>query len=201
MPRAEREALILDAAVREFGASGYAGATVSSIADAADVSKPLVMRYFGSKEDLYIACVTRAGENLATRIEPVLATDAPSLSMAADTLAAIFAGLQARPHDWTVLHDRTVERGSAAHDAARDQRHRITGQGARGVAALAASVPDSVTGELDVDDLAVLSEIWIAVVTAMVQWWLRHPDQTAAQMTQRCYRLLAVIGRLETPAP
>ncbi|MCF8590035.1 TetR/AcrR family transcriptional regulator [Gordonia liuliyuniae] len=192
MPRAQRETRILDAAVEEFGRSAYAGATVLSIASAADVSKPLVLQYFGSKEDLFIACVTRAGTNLSARIDAVLAAGEPTLTLAADTLAAIFIALENRPHDWTILHDRTVDRGSAAHLAARVQRNVISAQAGRGVLALMAAAP----GPVEVDDAAVLSEIWIGIVTSMVQWWLRHPDQTATQMTDRSYRIIQTVTRL-----
>ncbi|WP_076478744.1 TetR/AcrR family transcriptional regulator [Williamsia sterculiae] len=196
MPRAHREAIILDAAVAEFGRDTYMGARVAAIAASAGVSKPLVMQYFGSKEGLFVACVTRAGDSLASRIDDVLAAGTPTLMTAADTLAAIFAALQPRPHDWTVLQDRTTTRGSHAYTAAQEQRRRISGQGLQGVSALLAATPD--LGHIEPDDVAVLADVWEAIVTSMVQWWLRHPDQTADQMTARSYRVLDTIARLGT---
>ncbi|MBB5083274.1 TetR/AcrR family transcriptional regulator [Nonomuraea endophytica] len=46
-------ARILDAAVAEFGAKGFAGARVSEIAARAGVNKQLISYYFGGKEGLY----------------------------------------------------------------------------------------------------------------------------------------------------
>ncbi|MEU5045314.1 TetR/AcrR family transcriptional regulator [Streptomyces griseorubiginosus] len=48
-------AALLDAALEEFAARGFAGARVRDIADRAGVSKDLVNYHFGSKEGLYLA--------------------------------------------------------------------------------------------------------------------------------------------------
>lgn len=45
--------LLLDAALEEFAAKGYAGARVQDIADRAGVNKQLINYYFGGKEGLY----------------------------------------------------------------------------------------------------------------------------------------------------
>ncbi|MVU77622.1 TetR family transcriptional regulator [Nocardia sp. ET3-3] len=48
-------ALILDAAMKEFGAHGYAGARISAIAARAGVNVQLISYYFDGKEGLYQA--------------------------------------------------------------------------------------------------------------------------------------------------
>lgn len=50
---------ILDAAEAEFGAAGFAGATIDAIAARAGLSKPNLLYYFRSKNDLYLAVLTR----------------------------------------------------------------------------------------------------------------------------------------------
>ncbi|MFD0537456.1 TetR/AcrR family transcriptional regulator [Actinomadura luteofluorescens] len=45
--------LLLDAALEEFSAKGYAGARVQDIADRAGVNKQLINYYFGGKQGLY----------------------------------------------------------------------------------------------------------------------------------------------------
>lgn len=54
---AETRARILDAALREFSASGLAGARTEQIASAAGVNKALLYYYFDSKEKLYLAAL------------------------------------------------------------------------------------------------------------------------------------------------
>ncbi len=48
-------AVILAAAREQFAAAGYAGATIRSIATAADIDPSMVMRYFGNKDRLFAA--------------------------------------------------------------------------------------------------------------------------------------------------
>lgn len=178
----------MDAATVEFGRLGYAGAALSAVAAQSDVSKPLVLNYFGSKDGLYVACVDRAGRNLIERIETVLASDGPPLRLAGDTLAAIFAGLEARPHDWNVINDRTLPPGSPAYDAARTIRSTISEQAARGVSLLA-----DLPALADADDVSMLTDVWMNVVTACVNWWLRHPDRSVEEMGSRSRRLIAAV--------
>ena len=189
VPRAQREQQILDAATAEFGRYGYAGAALSAVATAAGVSKQLVLSYFGSKDGLFIACVKRAGDNLVDPIERVLSAGDSPIRTAANTLAAIFDALEPRPNDWNVINDRTPPAGGPAHEAARQVRLTIAGQAARGVSGLAE--PASFT---DPDDISVLTDLWMSAVTALVRWWLRHPEQTAAQMNERSGRILAVLS-------
>ncbi|MDX6512289.1 MAG: hypothetical protein QOE36_1793 [Gaiellaceae bacterium] len=64
MPAAERREAILGAAAAEFAKRSYRGTTTAEIAHAAGVSEPILYRHFGSKHDLYLACVDRAWEEL-----------------------------------------------------------------------------------------------------------------------------------------
>lgn len=188
VPRPERERQILDIAAEEFGRHGYGATSLSTIAKRAGISKPLVIGYFGTKEGLYIACVERAGANLASRIEDVLASGYRPRQMADETLQAIFRALEPRRQDWNVIFDRTLPAGSAADNAAIGVRSRVSEQAARGVAVVGASQ--------DVDDptdLSVLTDVWISAVTAFVNWWVRHPDQTTEQMIDRCRRVITVV--------
>lgn len=53
------------------------------------VSKALVIAYFGSKEELYIACVERAGQTLATAIGEALSVGPTGADAGERVLAAI----------------------------------------------------------------------------------------------------------------
>ena len=55
----ERREQILDAAVEEIAASGFAGATTSDIARRAGISQPYVFRFFPTKKDLALAVIDR----------------------------------------------------------------------------------------------------------------------------------------------
>ncbi|WP_234878972.1 TetR/AcrR family transcriptional regulator [Mycobacteroides salmoniphilum] len=191
VPRAQREQQILDAAADEFGRYGYAGAALSAIASAAGVSKQLVLSYFGSKDGLYVACVERAGRNLIVPIEQAISGERGPIGTADDTLAAIFTALEPRPHDWNVINDRTPPTGGRAHAAARGVRTAIAGQAARGIAGL------SELDYLKPEDVSLLTDVWMSTVTALVRWWLRHPEQPAAEMIQRSRRIFAALNMID----
>src|SRR3954451_1923837 len=64
LPRAERRALIEDAATRLFAQRGYAATSVEDIVAAAGVSKPMLYRHFESKRDLCVALLERYRDEL-----------------------------------------------------------------------------------------------------------------------------------------
>ncbi len=69
LPAAERREAIVAAALRVFSSTSYAGATTAEIAREAGVSEPILYRHFGSKRDLWLACLDRAWEQFRELIE------------------------------------------------------------------------------------------------------------------------------------
>ena len=55
-----RRQAVLDTACRVFSRSSYRGATTAEIAREAGISEPILYRHFGSKRDLYLACLDEA---------------------------------------------------------------------------------------------------------------------------------------------
>ncbi|WP_138414046.1 TetR/AcrR family transcriptional regulator [Sinomonas gamaensis] len=55
LPRDERRAQLLSAALEVFAANGYHGAAMDDIAETAQVSKPVLYQHFPSKRELYLA--------------------------------------------------------------------------------------------------------------------------------------------------
>ncbi|MET8430003.1 TetR/AcrR family transcriptional regulator [Nocardia sp. NPDC004860] len=187
VPRAEREAQILDVAAAEIARVGYAGLSPAVVAAGAGVSKPLVYGYFGSKDGLYVACVERAAGVLGDAIDEAMSGTA-SLEMAERTLAAIFTALEPRPYDWKVVHDQSHPAEGPAAAAALAARARIDAQTDRGVGAFVAG-----HGLTDPRDLSALIAVWTGLVAALVDWWLSHPDETAEAMIARSARLFAAL--------
>ena len=56
---AERREQLLTAAIAEFGVTGYHGTSTETIAERAGISQPYLFRLFGTKKDLFLACVDR----------------------------------------------------------------------------------------------------------------------------------------------
>src|SRR5688500_2041 len=59
LPRAVREQQMLDAAVQIFSVNGYHETSMDAIAAQAQISKPMLYLYYGSKEELFGACLDR----------------------------------------------------------------------------------------------------------------------------------------------
>lgn len=68
--RAKNEEIIIRAASRVFAEHGYAATKTAAIAELADLPKPNIYYYFGSKENLYRAV-------LESVVAPLLAASAP----------------------------------------------------------------------------------------------------------------------------
>jgi AcrR family transcriptional regulator len=71
----ERRQAVLDTACRVFFKSSYRGATTAEIAREAGISAPILYRHFGSKRDLYLACLDEAWRSLRELAEQALADD------------------------------------------------------------------------------------------------------------------------------
>jgi AcrR family transcriptional regulator len=69
----ERRQAVLDTACRVFAASSYRGATTAEIAREAGISEPILYRHFGSKRDLYVACLEEAWADLRELAESAVA--------------------------------------------------------------------------------------------------------------------------------
>jgi AcrR family transcriptional regulator len=111
VPRAVRERQILEVAGQVFAARGYHAASMDEIAARADVTKPLIYAYFGSKEGLYVVYIDRAGRDLLERMRT--ATDPaaqPSERLRAGILE-FFRFVGERRDGWQVLYSQAAARG------------------------------------------------------------------------------------------
>ena len=73
-----RRQAVLDTACRVFSKSSYRGATTAEIAREAGISEPILYRHFGSKRDLYLACLDEAWRTFREVSEEAIAADPDS---------------------------------------------------------------------------------------------------------------------------
>jgi AcrR family transcriptional regulator len=71
----ERRQAVLDTACGVFMRSSYRGATTAEIAREAGISEPILYRHFGSKRDLYLACLAEAWRAFRETAEEAIAAD------------------------------------------------------------------------------------------------------------------------------
>jgi AcrR family transcriptional regulator len=70
-----RKQAVLDAASHAFARSSYRGATTADIAREAGITQPILYRHFGSKRDLYLACLEEAWRTFREAAEHAFASD------------------------------------------------------------------------------------------------------------------------------
>ena len=70
-----RRQAVLDTACRVFSRSSYRGATTAEIAREAGISEPILYRHFGSKRDLYLACLDEAWGTFRAEATKAMADD------------------------------------------------------------------------------------------------------------------------------
>ena len=71
----ERRQAVLETACRVFSRSSYRGATTAEIAREAGISEPILYRHFGSKRDLYLACLDEAWTTFREEATTAMAED------------------------------------------------------------------------------------------------------------------------------
>jgi AcrR family transcriptional regulator len=120
--RAAREREILDAAERIFGERGYQGTSMDDIAAAVGVSKPLVYQYYGSKDGLFLACLSRLRAQLLDAVSDAVmsAPDAEEAMYAG--FVAWFQFLDDHPRAWSVIVDEGMLSAGPAAQAADEVR-------------------------------------------------------------------------------
>ena len=129
LPRAVREQQMLDAAVQVFSVNGYHETSMDAIAAKAEISKPMLYLYYGSKEDLFGACLDR---ELARFIEAVRADvdfTLPPRDMLRNAIGSFLNYIDANRASWIVLYTQATSSQAFAHTVARGTRahHRSGG--------------------------------------------------------------------------
>jgi AcrR family transcriptional regulator len=186
VPRPRREQQILAAAVEQFGLHGYDTASVAAVGARVGVTKTLVHHYFGSKRDLHLACLAWAGDELLADLETALARSAADPDPEA-ALRCLFALLERRREPWLLLADALQQGAGGLVPAVGRCRVAVDRIASACTAGLVHAGADEDTAES-----AALRQGWWGLITGMVRWWTRHPEQSAGTMSDRCARLLAV---------
>jgi AcrR family transcriptional regulator len=124
LPRAVREQQMLDAAVQMFSVNGYHETSMDAIATQAQISKPMLYLYYGSKEELFGACLDR---ELARFVESVRAnidfTQTPR-DMLRTAVVSFLSYIDENRSSWIVLYTQATSSQAFSHTV-REGRERI----------------------------------------------------------------------------
>ena len=124
LPRAVREQQMLDAAVQLFSANGYHETSMDAIAAQAQISKPMLYLYYGSKEELFGACLSRElGRFIETVRADIDLRQSPH-ELLRRTISSVLSYIDANRASWIVLYTQATSSQTFAHTV-REGREKI----------------------------------------------------------------------------
>lgn len=116
LPRAVREQQMLDSAVKVFSSNGFHQASMDAIAKEAAISKPMLYLYYGSKDELFAACLHRETGRF---LEAITKGGDPALSPRETlevTLGAVLEFVDQHRDAWRVLVREASSVGAFAQE-------------------------------------------------------------------------------------
>ena len=130
LPRAVREQQMLDAAVTLFSANGYHETSMDAIAAQAKISKPMLYLYYGSKEDLFGACLSRELGRFIETVRADIDLNASPRELLRRTIVTVLHYIDANRASWIVLYTQATSSQAFAHTV-REGRERVIDLAAR----------------------------------------------------------------------
>ena len=127
LPRAVREQQMLDAAVQMFSVNGYHETSMDAIAAKAEISKPMLYLYYGSKEELFGACLNRELARFIDGVREDIDLDQSPKHLLRNTIVAFMRYIDANRASWIVMYTQATSSQAFAHTVRegreRDHRH------------------------------------------------------------------------------
>jgi AcrR family transcriptional regulator len=167
MPRELREQLILDVAGQVFARGGYFSSSMDEIAELADVSKPMLYAYFGSKERLYVAYIDRMGRELLDRLVQAAPNERKPLARLRARIEEFLAFVEEHRDGWIVLFRELSSAQPVAEKVAA-----LRAQIAEAIRRMISS-PDPCLDDTAADAVA---HAIVGAGESLANWWLEHPD-------------------------
>lgn len=124
LPRAVREQQMLDAAVQIFSVNGYHETSMDAIAAEAQISKPMLYLYYGSKEELFGACLHRELTRFVDEVRTKIDFDDAPKELLRSAVVSFLNYIDAHRASWMVLYTQATSSQRFAHTV-REGRERI----------------------------------------------------------------------------
>ncbi|HEX3613736.1 MAG TPA: TetR/AcrR family transcriptional regulator [Sporichthyaceae bacterium] len=184
MPRAQREALMLDVAETLFGELGYRAVSMDEIAARVGVSKPMLYHYYGSKDGLFVACLRRARAGMRDAILAGAMSSEVREERLYGALVSWFRFVDEHSTLWKIITDSELEFREAAEEieAIRDEQTGLIA-GLMAATATPAHLADPV-------ELQVVAAAISGVGERVAHWRAGHPEVTPERAARHLMQLL-----------
>ena len=181
---------MLAAAQSVFRDRGYASASMDDIASAAGISKPLLYAYFGSKEQLFAACVKEAGREFRASVR---AAAGPVGDLAPDRrlyagLLAVFAGIERDRDAWDLLYP--LDREGPGGDLGARATYGVTAMTELVEGLMVDTARAQGVDEQLIAHVPPMARALAGAVLGLVDWWRRHPDEPKELQAVRAMNLM-----------
>lgn len=124
LPRAVREQQMLDAAVQMFSVNGYHETSMDVIAAEAQISKPMLYLYYGSKEDLFGACLNREMSRFIEAVRSGVDFTQSPRDLLRNTIVSFLRYIDENRASWIVMYTQATSSQAFAHTV-REGREKI----------------------------------------------------------------------------
>lgn len=184
---------MLDAAVQVFSSRGYHATSMDEIAERAQVSKPLLYLYLGSKEETFGACIAREADRLVDTIGAAATApaDRPGERLA-HGLTAFFSYVADHRASWIVLYQQ-----------ARSLSGPVAEQLARARADIVDTVTELVRQSMEADggtsgyaalrrEASAIAHALVGAADALADWALTVPGEQPEATARRLMNLMWV---------
>lgn len=158
----ERRQQILDRALEAFGVGGYDAASMSTIAAAAGITKPVVYQHFLSKRALFLEVLSDCGQGMVDAVEKATAEATGPREQVACGFAAFVGYFRDRPEAFRVLFSE-ANRSDPEFAA---EVHRVEMAVADRIAAL---ITD---GDLSSEDRRVVAHGIVGMAERACRYWM-----------------------------
>ncbi|MFC8044909.1 TetR/AcrR family transcriptional regulator [Nocardia sp. NPDC057353] len=108
LPRAVREQQMLDAAVEVFSRKGFHDTSMDAIAAEAKISKPMLYLYYGSKDELFRACIQREGMRFIESVAPAGNPQLTPHEQLRTALEGFLGFVDSNRKSWQVLYRQAI---------------------------------------------------------------------------------------------
>jgi len=163
LPRDERRAQLLSAALESFTTSGYHAASMDEIAERANVSKPVLYQHFPSKLDLYLAVLDLHIDSLVFSIQKAIASTRENKNRVKATIDAYFGFIEGEGEAFRLLFESDM----SVEPQVRERLERMTYD-----CAVAVSAVISVDTGLPKDEAMILAIGLIGCAQISARHWL-----------------------------
>jgi AcrR family transcriptional regulator len=115
---------MLDAAVEMFSINGYHETSMDAIAARAEISKPMLYLYYGSKEELFGACLERELARFIDGVREEINLEQSPKHLLRNTIVAFMRYIDSNRASWIVMYAQATSSQTFAHTV-REGRERI----------------------------------------------------------------------------